>query len=143
MIKTDTKDRVIPANEARAVPLYSSRVQAGFPSTVDDSVELSLDLNRYVIRHPSSTFFIKVEGDSMEGAGIFSGDILAVDRSLEPKHNSIVVAVVYDELTVKRLSLEKGKTFLFAENPNYEPIEITEEMSSFIWGVVTHSVRKF
>jgi len=127
--------------ERSTVPLYSSRVQAGFPSTADDSVENSLDLNRYIVKHPATTFFVRAEGNSMEGAGIFSGDILVVDRSIEPRHGNIVIAVVFDELTVKRLSIKKGEYFLVAENPMYEPLHITEEMESTIWGVVTHTIR--
>lgn len=143
MAKALIKASVREAEHRSNSPLFSSRVQAGFPTTVDDSIELSLDLNQHVIKNPASTFFIQVEGDSMEGAGIFSGDILVVDRSLEPKHNDIVIAIVYEELTVKRLELHKGHALLVAENPDYEPIEITEEMDSQIWGVVTHSVREF
>lgn len=125
------------------VPLFASRAQAGFPTSVDDSIEMALDLNQYVVKNPATTFFVRVEGDSMENAGIFSGDILVVDRSLDPRSGNIVIAVIFDELTVKRLQLENQKAFLVAENSNYEPIEITEEMDSSIWGVVTNSVRKF
>lgn len=126
-----------------AAPLFSSRVQAGFPSPAEDSVENSLDLNRLVLKNPATTFFVKAEGNSMEGAGIFSGDILAVDRSLEARSGNIVIAVVFDELTVKRLLIKNGVYFLVAENEDYEPLQITEEMESTIWGVVTHSLRTF
>lgn len=126
-----------------AAPLFSSRVQAGFPSPAEDLVESSLDLNRFVLKNPATTFFVKAEGDSMEGAGIFSGDILVVDRSLEARSGAIVIAVVFDELTVKRLLIKGGKYFLVAENEEYEPLQITEEMESTIWGVVTHSLRTF
>lgn len=124
-------------------PLFSSRVQAGFPSPAEDSVENSLDLNRFVLKNPATTFFVKAEGNSMEGAGIFSGDILVVDRSLEGRSGNIVIAVVFDELTVKRLLIKNGVYFLVAENEDYEPLRITEEMESTIWGVVTHSLRTF
>lgn len=124
-----------------SVPLFSSRVQAGFPSPAEDASEGPLDLNRLIIKNPATTFFVRVEGDSMEGAGIFSEDILVVDRSKEAQSGDIVVAVVFDELTVKRLVVKGGTFLLVAENEAYEPIEITEEMDSMIWGVVTHSVR--
>lgn len=143
MIRHQTEVKSKKELASLRAPLFLSRVQAGFPTSVDDSIELSLDLNQYVIKNPSSTFFIKVEGDSMVGAGIFSGDILVVDRSLEPKHNNIVIATVYEELTVKRLNLSGNRAFLVAENPDHKPIEITEGMNSSIWGVVTNSVRKF
>jgi DNA polymerase V len=124
-------------------PLFSSCVQAGFPSSVEDSIENSLDLNRFVLKNPASTFFVKVEGNSMEDAGIFSGDILVVDRSLTARNGNIVIAIVFDELTVKRLSVRNNEYFLIAENEGYEPLRITEEMESSIWGVVTHSLRTF
>jgi DNA polymerase V len=124
-------------------PLFSSCVQAGFPSSVEDSIESALDLNRFVVKNPATTFFVKAEGRSMEGVGIFSGDILVVDRSLSARNGNIVIAIVFDELTVKRLSVKGNEYFLVAENEEYEPLRITEEMESSIWGVVTHSLRKF
>lgn len=142
-----TKIRIIAKGEKESTavfaPLFASRAQAGFPTSVDDSIEMALDLNQYVVKNPATTFFVRAEGDSMRDAGIFSGDILVVDRSLDPRSGNVVIAVIFDELTIKRLRLEKQKAFLVAENPDYEPIEITEEMDSSIWGVVTHSVRKF
>lgn len=143
------KDRVkILANSPQILsseraPLYRDRPQAGFPSPAEDSVEESLDLNNYVIKNPASTFFVRVEGDSMEGTGIFSGDILVVDRSREPANNSIVVASIFDELTVKRFVKRKGRVYLVPENNDYGETEITEEMDSSVWGVVTHSIKSF
>lgn len=125
------------------VPLYSSRPQAGFPAPGDDLIEKVLDINDLVVKHPASTFFVRVEGDSMEGAGIFSGDVLVVDRSLHPKDTSIVVAAVYGELVVKRL-IAKGNTHILAsENEKYEPIEVSGNDDCFLWGVVVGSVRTF
>ncbi|MEX0910053.1 MAG: translesion error-prone DNA polymerase V autoproteolytic subunit [Candidatus Paceibacterota bacterium] len=126
-----------------AVPLFASHVQAGFPSSAEDSIENSLDLNRFILKNPATTFFVRAEGNSMEGAGIFSGDILVVDRSLTARKGNIVIAIVFDELTVKRLCIKGGEYFLIAENEEYEPLRITEEMESSIWGVVTHSLRTF
>lgn len=123
------------------LPLYISRVKAGFPSPADDYIEKQLDLNEYLIKHPASTFFVRVEGDSMIDAGIHSGDILIVDKSLEPKNNKIVIAVVNGELTVKRIKKTGGKVFLIAENDNYSPIEITGDTDFVIWGIVTNVIH--
>ena len=121
----------------------SSRPQAGFPAPGDDEVERALDIHDYVVQHPASTFFVRVEGDSMEGAGIFSGDVLVVDRAVTPKDGSIVVAAVYGEMSVKRLKA-RGKTHtLISEKEGYEPILVSENDDCSIWGVVVGSVRKF
>jgi len=125
------------------LPLYSSRPQAGFPAPGDDQIEKVLDINDLVVKHPASTFFVRVEGDSMEGAGIFSGDVLVVDRSLTPKDGSIVVAAVYGEMVVKRLVARGDTHILASENPQYEPIHITGHEDCFVWGVVVGSVRQF
>src|SRR3989338_2221858 len=98
------------------VPLYSSRPAAGFPAPGDDLIEKVLDINDLVVKHPASTFFVRVEGDSMEGAGIFSGDVLVVDRAVDAKDGLIVVAAVYGEMVVKRLSKREGSLFLLSEN---------------------------
>lgn len=121
------------------LPYVLSHVPAGFPSPADDFIEGSLDLNDY-IEHPAATYFVRAEGDSMMGAGIYDGDLLIVDRSLEPKNGSIVIASVMGELTVKRLKrISNGVWLLVPENPNYPTIPLPEE--SQIWGVVKNSVR--
>jgi DNA polymerase V len=127
----------------QALPMFGSRPQAGFPAPGDDQIERVLDINDLVVRHPASTFFVRVEGDSMEGAGIFSHDVLVVDRSVTPRDGSIVVAAVYGELVVKRLRLVQGTHQLISENPNYQPIQIAENDDCFIWGAVVGSVRQF
>ena len=124
-------------------PLFLSSIQAGFPSAADDYLDKKIDLNEHLIKHPAATFFVKVKGDSMIGAGIYSGDMLIVDRSEDPKNNSIVVAILNGEFTVKRLQKKESKIFLIAENPNYKPIEITEGMDFEVWGVVLHTIRSF
>lgn len=129
------------ANIAIEVPLYASRPAAGFPAPGDDMVEDQLDLNDLLIDNPTSTFFVRVSGDSMEGARIFDGDVLVVDRALEPKAGRIVVAAVFGELVVKRLALHNGKLALVSENESYRPIEIDGMDDCFIWGVVTGSAR--
>ena len=121
------------------LPLILNRVPAGFPSPAEDFVEGSLDLNDY-IEHPAATYFVKAEGDSMIGAGIYDGDLLIVDRSIEPKNGSIVIASVMGDLTIKRLKRNlQGKWLLVPENPDYPIIPLVEE--SQIWGVVQNSVR--
>ncbi len=131
------------AGEPASLPLYASAPAAGFPAPGDDMVERSLNVHDLLVTNQNSTFFVRVEGDSMEGAGIFSGDILAVDRSLEWRSGSIVVAAVDGGLVVKRLEKTAQGWALFSENENYEPIPITDDESCFVWGVVTGSVRRF
>lgn len=125
----------------RGLPLYLAKIPAGFPSPADDFIDRTLDLNEHLVKHPAATFFVKVQGSSMTGAGIHSGDILVVDRSLEPADRRIVVAAVGGELTVKRLRKAKGKVFLASENPDYQAIEVTPEMNIEVWGVVVHVIH--
>jgi DNA polymerase V len=124
-------------------PLYASRPAAGFPAPGDDQVEKPLDLNDLLIDNPTATFFVRVEGDSMEGAGIFSGDVLVVDRSVAATHGKIVVAAVFGEMVVKRLEKTPTKTRLLSEQVGYDPIDIHNNDDCFIWGVVVGSVRVF
>lgn len=126
-----------------AIPIFFESISAGFPSPADDYMEGRLDLNDYLIRNPAATFFVRVTGDSMMNAGIYSGDILVVDKALDPKDGNIIIAVINGELTVKRLTKLKNKIYLYPENSKYKPIEITEEMNFEVWGVVRtviHSV---
>jgi DNA polymerase V len=125
------------------VPFFSSRPAAGFPAPGDDQIENVLDINDLVVKNPASTFFVRVEGDSMEGAGIFSGDVLVVDRSITPKDGVIVVAAVYGEMVVKRLSIKGGTHLLVSENERYEPIAINDSEECYIWGIVVGTVRVF
>lgn len=129
------------AGVASRLPLYAARVAAGFPSPADDYIEGKLDLNEHLVKHPAATFFVRVEGDSMIGAGIHSGDILVVDRSLKPRHGKIVIAVLDGELTVKRLEQRKGVLRLLPENNSYPIVEITDAMDFLIWGVVTNVIH--
>ncbi len=124
------------------LPFYVAKISAGFPSPAEDFIERKLDLNEYLIKNPSATFFVKVSGHSMINAGIHDGDILVVDRSLEPSNNKIVIGVVNGEFTVKRLLKKNNKLFLIPENSEYKPIEINETMEASIWGVVTYTIRK-
>lgn len=129
-------------SEKIAIPLYLTKVPAGFPSPADDYIESYLDLNEFLIRHPSATFMLKAVGDSMINAGIHSGDILIVDRSIEPSHNKIVVAALNGELTVKRLYKKEGMVKLMPENDGFAPIDITSFDETVIWGVVTSVIKR-
>lgn len=126
-----------------SVPLFCDLIKAGFPSPADDYSDSSLDFNEYMIKNKSATFVVRVQGDSMIGAGISTGDLLVVDRSVKPGNKSIIVAIVDGEFTVKRLVKEEGKYYLYPENSDYPVVEIKEEMGFQVWGVVTHAVHRF
>lgn len=119
------------------VPYFSANVQAGFPSPAQDYVEKRLDLNDLCIEHPAATYFVRASGDSMIGVGIFPGDTLIVDRSLEARHGSIVIAAVGGDFTVKRLQL-RPKVALLSENPDYPPLH-PDQLDVF--GVVTYVIH--
>jgi len=124
-------------------PLFLSLVVAGFPSPADDDLDRDLDLHELLIQHPAATYYVRLSGDSMKGAGLYDGDILVVDRSLEPKHNDIVIAVLNGELTVKRLYCQGDLVQLRPANPRYPIITIHADQEWLIWGVVTGSIRQF
>jgi len=124
------------------IPLYACAVKAGFPSPADDHIDISLDLNEHLIKHPAATFFVRASGDSMLNAGIHSGDILIVDRSLDATHGKIVIVALNGELTVKRLWKSSTQTKLIAENADFPAITITDEHTMVIWGVVTNVIHQ-
>lgn len=123
------------------LPIYNSRVAAGFPLPGDDSVEEDLDLNELLVRNPTATFFVRVEGDSMEKAKIFSGDILVVDRSVSVKTGQIVVAAVSGEMLVKKIVINNHQISLVSEQDGYQPIIVNDNEDCFVWGVVIGSAR--
>jgi DNA polymerase V len=123
-----------------SIPFFADSVPAGFPSPATDYCEKTLDLNQLCIKKPAATYFVRAQGDSMQGAGIFSGDVLVVDRSLEACHGDIVIAEFNGELTVKRLEL-RPKTRLVPMNRKYSPIDIPQEAQLEIFGVVTTSIH--
>lgn len=123
------------------IPLYASRVPAGFPSPAQDYIERSLDLNELCIQRPAATYFVRVEGDSMIEAGIWPDDILVVDRSITAEHGDVVIAQVQSEFTVKEL-WTKPQIQLIARNKLYAPITINEESELILFGVVTSVVRR-
>jgi len=126
---------------ALARPLFACSVSAGFPSPADDYIEGKLDLNELMVANPAATFFVRVAGDSMLGAGIHHNDILVVDRSLEPVSGKVVIAVVNGELTVKRLRRNGDGFSLIAENPDYPDIPLNEESACEIWGVAAYVIH--
>jgi DNA polymerase V len=123
------------------LPLFASRIAAGFPSPADDYVESRLDLNELLIQRREATYFLRVKGDSMQGAGIHPGDLIVVDRSIEAQDGHVVVAEVDGELTIKRLRLGAGNPELHPENPAYPVIRFKAGQELRIWGVVTSSVH--
>ncbi len=130
--------------EQLGIPLFSDAVSAGFPSPATDYCERKLDLNELCIQKPAATYFVRAQGDSMIDAGIFPGDVLVIDRSIEASHGDIVIAAVNGELTVKRLET-KPQTRLVPMNSQHAPIVIPEEADLEIFGVATnviHSLRK-
>ena len=123
------------------LPLVTHGVSAGFPSPALDFMEYKIDLNKHLTRNPLSTFYIKVSGNSMTGAGIDDGDLLVVDRSLEPADGRIAICLVDGDFTVKRLKVTAEGLFLMPENPDYQPIAITEANQFALWGLVTYVIK--
>ena len=122
-----------------ALPLFMHSVPAGFPSPADDYLDSSLDLNSYLIKHPAATYLARAKGHSMEGCGIFDGDLLIIDRSLEAQDGQIIIAALNGELTCK--ILDKKQQRLISANKNYPPIHISESSELIVEGVVIHSIR--
>jgi DNA polymerase V len=124
------------------VPFISGGISAGFPSPAMDFAELSIDLNKYLIKHESSTFLGRVKGESMKDANINDGDILIIDKGLEPCNGKIAVCFIDGEFTVKRIKTDKKSMWLVAENEKYKPIIVSEENNFIIWGIVTFIIKK-
>jgi DNA polymerase V len=130
-------EKILPS-----IPIFSEAVQAGFPSPAEDHIDMDLNLNDHLVQNPSATFCVRAIGESMKDAGIQSGDIMIVDKSLEPKNRSIVLAVIDGEFTVKRVNVNESELYLVPENSNFSPIKITEDMDFQVWGVVTYIIHK-
>lgn len=119
------------------IPLYESSVSAGAAQPAESNVEDRIDLHKYLVQNPDTTFLVKTSGDSMIDAGIYSGDVLIVDRTIKPSHGKVVIAAIDGQLTVRRFYNKDSRTFLKAENPDYSDIELKENNELVIWGVVT------
>lgn len=117
-------------------------VSAGFPSPADDFKELRISIDQEVVKNESATFYARVAGESMQGAGLDDGDLLVIDRSKQPENNAIAVCFIDGEFTVKRLKIEAEAVFLMPENKKYKPIKVTEDNELIIWGIVTYVVKK-
>jgi len=141
MVKPLSDPIKFEARTSMPLPLYLSRVEAGFPSPADDFVEDRVDLNEQLIDNPSATFLVRVQGHSMKEAGIHSGDTLIVDRSVEPSDGDVVVAVVNGDLAVKRLDVKTDRVRLLSENDRYDPVEVDRNEQLRIWGVVTNVIH--
>lgn len=123
------------------LPFVNEGISAGFPSPALDFVDLSIDLNKHLIKHPSATFYGRVKGESLKNAGISDGDLLVIDRSLEPINGKIAVCFIDGEFTAKRIKKSKLELWLMPENDDYDPIKITEDNNFVVWGVVTHVIK--
>lgn len=134
-------DIFTPHSHHDKIPMVEG-IHAGFPSPAEDYTEPVLDLNRYVIKNPASTFYARISGDSMVGVGIQDGDIVVIDKSLEPANDQIAVCFIDGEFTLKRIHTENGRLFLMPHNPNFPSIEITEENNFQVWGIVTYIIKK-
>lgn len=133
----------LPDAPRQTLPLDAGKISAGFPSPAADYEDKRLDINEYLVRNPVSTFFFPVQGESMQGAEIFDGDILVVDRSIRPRHGHIVVAFVNGERLVKRLYRRAGRVALIAEHAAYPPLDIVDGMELEVWGVVVGKFKRF
>lgn len=123
------------------LPYISSGIKAGFPSPAADFDESKISLDNVLVKNKEATFYAKASGNSMTGAGIDDGDILVIDRSLEPKNNKVAVCFIDGEFTVKRIKIEEEAVFLMPENPNYKTIKIAPENDLIIWGIVTYVIK--
>ena len=122
--------------------LISSGISAGFPSPAGDFKQDRISLDKELIKNKEATFFARVSGQSMVGAGLDNNDLLVIDLSLEPTNNKIAVCLIDGEFTVKRLKVENDRIWLKPENLDYKPIEITEQNQFIIWGIVTNVIKK-
>ena len=125
------------------MPYISSGIKAGFPSPAADFDGSRISIDQIVVKNQTATFYAKANGSSMIGAGIDDGDILVIDKSIEPQDGKIAICQIDGEFTVKRIKIEKDVVWLLAENEEYKPIKVTEENELMIWGIVLHSIKSF
>ncbi len=124
------------------IPISNNSISAGFPSPADDFKETRISLDKTLIKNEDATFYARVSGNSMIDAGLDDGDLLVIDRSLEPENNKIAVCFIDGEFTVKRLKRDKERLFLMPENKTYKPIEVTKEADFLVWGIVTYVIKE-
>jgi DNA polymerase V len=123
------------------LPVISGGISAGFPSPALDFIDLTIDMNKHLIKHPATTFYGRVKGHSMKDAGIFDGDLLVIDKSISPTDNKIAVCYIDGEFTIKRIQIQKDCVWLIPENEAYQPIKVTADNDFIIWGMVTHVIK--
>ena len=124
-----------------ALPYVDGGISAGFPSPALDFIDQTIDLNKHLVKHPSATFYGRVKGYSLKNAGIDDGDLMVIDRSLEPVNGKIAICYIDGEFTAKRIKIESGEVWLMPENEAYQPIHVTEGNTLLIWGIVTHVIK--
>ncbi|MCF8713584.1 translesion error-prone DNA polymerase V autoproteolytic subunit [Joostella atrarenae] len=129
------------ANASLELQLAEGGISAGFPSPAEDFKETTIDLNKALIKNKDATFYARVSGQSMTGAGLDDGDLLIIDKSIEPENGKIAVCFIDGEFTVKRLKIEKDELFLMPENKKYKPIKVSENEQLIIWGIVTYVIK--
>jgi DNA polymerase V len=123
------------------IPMVSGGISAGFPSPALDFVDLSIDLNKHLIKHPSATFYGRVKGHSMKDEGINDGDLLVIDKSLDPVNGKVAVCYIDGEFTIKKIKFEENACWLVPANEKYKPIKVTPDNEFIIWGIVTHVIK--
>ena len=141
----DPKNSCSPLKEVSSellIPLAKETISAGFPSPAEEYIDIGIDLNKYLIKNPISTFFLRVSGNSMNNAGIYNNDLLIIDRSINPNPGHIVVALLDGEFTLKRLIKEKNNYYLKADKENYPAINLYKYIDIQIWGVAIYSIHK-
>ena len=134
LYKASTKEKL-------KLPIVENGISAGFPSPAEDFLDSVIDLNKELIKNPDATFFGRVKGYSMKNAGLNDGDLLIIDKSLEPKNGKIAVCFIDGEFTVKRIKIEKDTCWLTPENDDYKPIKVTQDNDFLIWGIVTTVIK--
>jgi len=142
-ITNKTHVNIYPASTTTSLSLQlvENGISAGFPSPADDFLDTSIDLNKALIKNKDATFYGRVKGDSMIGGGLSDGDLLIIDKSLEPKNGKIAVCFIDGDFTVKRIKIEKEFIWLMPENKNYQPIKVTSDNDFVIWGIVTNVIK--
>ncbi len=133
----------VSTGTALELPFIDEGIKAGFPSPANDFIDASIDLNKELIKNPSATFFGRVHGDSMQDFGIHHGDLLVIDKSLEPREGKIAVCYIDGEFTIKKIHVEKDHCLLLPANENYQPIKVTSDNDFIVWGIVIHVIKSF
>jgi DNA polymerase V len=126
-----------------SLPLVPGGINAGFPSPAMDFMDLSIDMNKHLIKHPSATFYGRVKGESMRDVGINDGDLLVIDKSIEATDGKIAICYLDGEFTIKRIKMEKDCCWLMPANEQFQPIKVTADNDFLIWGIVTHVIKAF